>query len=412
MVLVLLVLAFTACGDDDDTDGQAAGGGSQESEVAGTLKVGANMELSGPSADLGLSRLYGYRAAVAEINESGGVKVGDETYELELVECDNETDPTQGVQCSRTLSEEEDMIMATAPDQGFEAGYEILKRTDMLVMGSGGAATVLLAEDAAAHPSLFNEGYGFDLITEAYFNQIQALRPDVKTFAALLPNDENGDAFQDLFTGASEKTGIEYLGAELHPPGATGDFSSFLTSLKAKNPDMVFVSFYTEVTVAAAQQATNLDVAPVLGSLSVQPSALADTDFRGHELILQQIGWDNSALEALSPENKQAFEEIDAASDGEDYVAAVASNGYLAVKMLQAAIEQAGSIDPKDLQEAMLTAEYDGPLGPAVMDAELHSMKVPLTTIVFNEDGTVELTVWDSIDATEPTETFPVEGLN
>lgn len=411
LLLVLASLVGAGCGGDDDGADGSDGTDAAGSDIAGTIKIGANLELTGPGAQLGRSTLYGYRAAVAEINENGGVEVGDETYELELVECDNETNPTQGVQCAREMVEEEGLVMALAPDQGFEAAYGILERAGIVVMGSGGPASVLLAQDAEGNPRLFNQGYGFDKIVEAYFNQIKALRPEVETFAALLPNDENGVAYNGLFEAAAENSPIEYLGAEMHPAGASGDFSSFLTSLKAKDPDMAFVSFYTEVTVPAAEQAVTLDVAPVLGSTSVQPSAFADTDFRGHEFILQLTGYDDSALESLEPDEQQAFERISAASDGDDYIAAVSTTGYLGVQMLRVAIEQAGSLEADAVAQAMLTAEYDGALGPASMNPESHSIEIPLTTVVFNADGSEDLTLWLSIDASEPTETFPIQDL-
>ena len=411
-VLVASLLAVAGCGGGDGGGGGTGDAASASGGSAGAIKVAANVEMTGPGAELGLSRLYGYQAAANAINDAGGIKVDGDTYQIEVVPCDNETEPTQGVQCARKAAEEEGVLLALAPDPGFESAYTLLKQKNVpLVFGSGGPVTALLAEDAEGNPSLFNEGYGFDLILEAYFNQIESLRPDVKTFAALLPQDDNGVVFDELFKEAAKTSSIEYLGTVFHPPAASGDFSSFLTSLKGKNPDMLYLGFYNDVVVPAAEQASNLDVAPVLGAHSIKPSVLAGADFRGTTMLDAQIGGDNAAADALPAEDKAAFEQIEAASKGKEFVAAVASNGYIALKVVEQAIQQAGSVDSEAVRQELLNIQYDGPLGPAAVDAALHAIKVPLSTIVFEPNGDVVQTNWDAIDADEPAQTFPIPEL-
>lgn len=77
----------------------SAGSGSTE----GTIKIGFSGPRSGPAAEGGNSIYMGVAAAVEDINSGGGIH----DRQVELVERDDEGDPTRGVNVIRDLASEE-----------------------------------------------------------------------------------------------------------------------------------------------------------------------------------------------------------------------------------------------------------------------------------------------------------------
>ena len=79
-VLVLLLLSsglLSGCGGTKTTT-------PQEVEV-GTITIGYIGGLTGPAAYLMTDALRGAQVAAWTVNESGGIKIGDKTYNVEIV---------------------------------------------------------------------------------------------------------------------------------------------------------------------------------------------------------------------------------------------------------------------------------------------------------------------------------------
>nr|WP_264357866.1 ABC transporter substrate-binding protein [Carboxydothermus hydrogenoformans] len=84
-LLAFLLLFTSACGN--------------KSSESDTIKIGANLELSGNVATLGQSGLNGIMLAVEEINNSGGV-LGKK---IEIVKYDNKSDNTEAASVATRL---------------------------------------------------------------------------------------------------------------------------------------------------------------------------------------------------------------------------------------------------------------------------------------------------------------------
>ena len=55
-----------------------------------TIRIGFNAPLTGPVAGWGLPGLHGCEIWAEQVNEAGGVKIGDQSYNVEFVSFDNE----------------------------------------------------------------------------------------------------------------------------------------------------------------------------------------------------------------------------------------------------------------------------------------------------------------------------------
>lgn len=69
------------------------------SEKTGVIKIGSIHDLSGNGSVLGNASVQGHKLAIEDINNAGGVKIGDTTYTLELVSYDCKSDPCSETSC-------------------------------------------------------------------------------------------------------------------------------------------------------------------------------------------------------------------------------------------------------------------------------------------------------------------------
>ena len=93
--MTLVVGLLAACGEDDA--GGADSNGNEESE---TIKIGVNLELSGPVASYGSSEADGIELAVEEINDAGGI----DGKQIELEKVDNKSDTAEATSAAIKLT--------------------------------------------------------------------------------------------------------------------------------------------------------------------------------------------------------------------------------------------------------------------------------------------------------------------
>jgi branched-chain amino acid transport system substrate-binding protein len=400
---LLAVLAFAVgCGDDEDS-----GDGGGEAASGETIKVGLNLEQSGPGSFFGQSRIFGATAAINKVNEDGGIKVGDKTYELEAVLCDNRTEATYGVRCAQEAVDE-GVLWTTTPDIGFEGAYQIFRENGILALGNGGVASAMLMEEPENHPLLAFEFLTYHQLVESHYSDLRAMFPDAKTVAGLIPDDANGRTYGEAFEEYAPDHGFEYVKQELHPPDATGDFTSYLTSLKAANPDVIWLGYYPQVVAAAAEQAAQLDAADVLMTEGLTTDDVKGVNHDGYPLLSAHgaYAWGEGFMPE-DPETREAVDAIDAEAGGEAYIPSIATMGYVGeIMAVVEAIEQAGTLEPEKIAEELKTAKYDGPLGPAT-GLDNRAIDLAQTSLLFSPDGTtMDVFQFDAGSSTEPSETF------
>ncbi|WP_165368168.1 ABC transporter substrate-binding protein, partial [Phytoactinopolyspora endophytica] len=358
--VLTVVGMLAACGP---SNGESADDTVGEDNV---IKMHANFEFSGPGSLYGISKVVGVRVAADLINAQGGIEVGGESYTLEVIECDNRTEATYGIQCAQQAADE-GVLWTAAPDLGFEGAYEIYKENDILTIGNGGAATDLLMDDPEGNPLLTFEFLTYRESAEANILHLRAMFPEVTRIATLFPNDANGQVYHETWRELAPEYGFEVVAQELHPTDATGDFSSYLTNLGQGDPELIHLGYLPNVAAAAAPQGAQLDVADIFSSEAVTFADLEGADLGSKPFVSLQYAY--NWFEGYEPEDDEwaaLIEQFDEAAEGEAYLPSVALLGFAGdTLMVKAAIEAADSLDPEDIAAAWPDAEYQGPFGPA-----------------------------------------------
>jgi len=206
-----------------------------------TVKLGMNIPMTGDYAPWGLPGLYGCEIIANDINAAGGVEIGGDRYNIEMVAYDHAYDTEKAVQGYKklVLQDKVSMVMML----GGSTVASILPWAERRKM----LTTTLLPSDITpdsdyliatceSHP-LYNVT-GVEYLAKNF--------PEAKTAAIVTNNDaEYGLQSAATYQAAFEVAGIEVVDVNLHGFDIT-DFAPVVSSVLAKNPDIfcMATSFY------------------------------------------------------------------------------------------------------------------------------------------------------------------------
>ena len=99
----------------------------------------------------------------------------------------------------------------------------------------------------------FRNLYRDDFQGEFIAKYIKNVLTELQSVGVLFDNDDYGRGLKDAFTAAAEMIGLNIVAAEAYDRDNT-DFKAQLTSIKAKNPDAIFVSgLYSQAALIVKQ---------------------------------------------------------------------------------------------------------------------------------------------------------------
>jgi branched-chain amino acid transport system substrate-binding protein len=226
-----------------------------------SLKIGVISPLSGPLAFYGTSMLRCVELAVKSINEKGtlgnngpGLLVGKDRYKLEIVNYDDSADPAKSVAGMRKLVEMYNVPVILGPfgTPQVWATQEVNQGLKVLFNG-------LSAADESRKKG--NALYIQERMPALYFGEPMAQVAFDKGFkkaAVLTDINKAYQAWGEKFSKKFQSLGGQVVAFESVDIKNTTDYHSIMTSLKAKNPEIIFVVMYEEPSALAAGHA--LDV--------------------------------------------------------------------------------------------------------------------------------------------------------
>jgi branched-chain amino acid transport system substrate-binding protein len=224
-----------------------------------TVKIGIIAPQSGPLAFYGISVLRGVELAMKTVNEKGtvgngpGILVGKERYRLEPVVYDDSGDPAKSVPGMRKLVEMYNIPVMMGPfgtpqataAQGVNVGLKVLFNGMSTSDAIRKRGNPLYIQERA--PGLyFGEPMAQACISKGY-----------KKAAVLTDINEAYVTWGKRFSQEFERLGGKVVASESVDIKHTTDYHSIMTSFKAKNPDIIFITMYEEAMALAASHAVD-----------------------------------------------------------------------------------------------------------------------------------------------------------
>jgi branched-chain amino acid transport system substrate-binding protein len=337
------------------------------------VSIGHSAPLTGPQAVNGKDNENGALLAVDELNKKGIVVAGKKVT-FKLVSEDDQADPKVGVQIAQKLADA-GVLAVLGP---YNSGVAIPASA---VYHSAGIPML----PVASNPSLTQQG--FNNIFRIGANDVQlggtmagfAVKSlGAKTAAVVDDRTAYGQGVAEEFTRVAKASGLKIVDTEYTNSSAT-DFLGILTTIKAKNPDVIFFGGYAAQGAPMAKQMRQRGLrAKLLGGDGICSADMGKVAGDAASIVYCAQG--GVSLDK-TPAGREFLAQYKAAYHTDTQVYAVSY--YDGMKLLADAMVKAGTTTDK----AKLTAElaktrYKGVAGLYSFDAHGDLKGAPTTVYV------------------------------
>jgi branched-chain amino acid transport system substrate-binding protein len=360
LVLSLVVASFAACGTKDtgsDTEG-TTGNGTEDFDD--TFLIGAIGPLTGGAASYGTSVKQGAEIAIAEINEAGGVTVGDKQFKLEMNFMDDEATPDKAVTSYNALMDAgADAILGTVTSGACLGIIDLTSEDGILQLTPSGSAKDITKYDNTFRLCFTDPVQG---VTMADF----AKELGYTKFAVIYNNsDEYSTGMMQAFVDQVTVNGGTVVASESFVKDDV-DFNTQLTAIKATDAEVIFVPAYYNDAAYITTQAAELGMdLPFLGGDGWDGVIAQTVDTS----VLEGAIFMSPFVASVEDPAVQAFvtkyEELYKATPDQ-----FAADGYDSVYVIAQAMEKAGSTDSAALISAMTQIELNGLTGKLTFNAD------------------------------------------
>ena len=216
-----------------------------------------------------------------------------------------------------------------------------------------------------------------------------------KAYVLTKQGDDYSAGLGHYFTQAFEELGGEVV-AETFPEG-NSDFTSYITSAKNAEADVIFAPTSTEAAALIIEQAAAQGVEVPLLAGDTWDSNVILNAAEGKNVSIFVTTFYQEGGNAEFDEGMKEFINSDstnlANNGGDDTVAAVTAMGYDAYFTALEALKAAGSTDPAAVNEALWNVTYDGVCGHIEFDENGHAAR----SAAFVKQANTETGAWDFV---------------
>ena len=334
-----------------------------------TLKLGVIAELTGDMPAVGASCRNAAEMAVKEINEAGGLQVGEEKMKVVLVVEDNAGKADQSAAAAQKLITQDEVLAIVGPNASRYAipASEIAESSETVLITPWSTNPKTTRDANTDEPkkyvfrACFIDPFQGRVLAKFALENLKAQKAAVLYDVASDYNKGIAEVFKENY----EALGGKIVAFETYTTNDK-DFSAQLTKIKAAAPDVIFLpNYYSEVPLQV-QQAQRLGItAPFIGSDSWGSNellTLGGTALEGYYFSTHY------AADNATPVAKSFIESYQKTYGVvPDDVAALT---YDAFGLLFTAIQNAGKADREAIRAALSTLpEYQGVTGDMKFEA-------------------------------------------
>ncbi len=337
------------------------------------VTIGHSAPLTGPQAANGKDNENGARLAIEELNKKG-VTVAGEAVTFKLDSEDDQADPKVGVQVAQKLVDS-GVVAVLGP---YNSGVAIPASK----VYSNANIPML---PVASNPTLTKQGLKNIFRIGASDEQLGGAMAlfaagtlKAKTAAIIDDRTAYGQGVAEQFEAVAKVHGIQIVDKEFTNSAAT-DFLSILTTIKGKNPDVIFFGGYAAQGAPMAKQMRQRGLrSKLLGGDGICSADMGKVAGDAASIVYCSQG--GTSLEKTA-EGRDFLKRYRAAYNADTQVYAV--NYYDGVKILADVMVKAGTTSDKAKLTAQLANEnYKGVAGTYSFDANGDLKGAPTTVYV------------------------------
>ena len=361
LTLIVAMLAVVA----------GCGGGSQPAKPADTtIKIGANLEMTGGIATFGQSTANGIKLALKEINAAGGV-LGKQ---ITLVVADNKSEPSESTNAITKLITQDKVVavLGAVASSNTLAASQVAHDNKVPFVSTSSTNPKVTVDGGKVKDFAFRICF-IDPFQGTVMANFATKTMKAKTAAIYIDNSSDySKGLAQFFEESFLKSGGKIVAKEAFLQ-KDKDFKATLTKLKALNPEVIFVPGYYEEVGLIVKQARELGMTmPLLGGDGWDSPKL--TEIAGAAALK-----DGFFSNHYSPEDKDPRVVKFVESYKKEYNQvpdALAALGYDAALMVVDAIKRANSAEPVKIRDALTqTKDLQGVTGKISLNAEHDPVK-------------------------------------
>lgn len=363
------------------------GRGSGPSEIV----IGASIPMTGVLSAFGSYEKWGYETAVKEVNDAGGIQIGNRKVPVKLILYDDESRPekvTANVQRLITRDKVVALLGSATPPLVL-AGAEVAERNKVpFVTGIAPIRAFLSART--------DWQYVWDIffdelnMTQVPFKVLDQLDTNRKV-ALFTDNEADGVQMGKLWNEYAPQYNYEIVYHASFPVGTT-DYGDMIRRAQEAGAEIVIAQMITPDTISLWKQMETLGYKPKAAFLEkgAEPVEFYEALGKSAEGVMVSGYW-----YPFTEEGKQLRDRFEKET-GNTYSQHIADT-YVAAKVLLDAIARAGSLDAEDIAKAIDETDKEYVIGHInFKKGEPHTSELPTfmlqwqngdTEVVFNEHG-------------------------
>ncbi|HEY7244274.1 MAG TPA: ABC transporter substrate-binding protein [Xanthobacteraceae bacterium] len=200
-----------------------------------TLRIGVIGPMSGPAAQWGVELARGAEMKADEINAAGGLKIGNVTYDIQIIPYDHKANAAEATTVVNRLvyQDKVNYIVGNAVGATTTAAQTITEPSKVLFLFVSWGKQSL----GPKYPFSFRETFSDVEVVEPFYRWLKEHKK-INTVALLDVNDQSGKATGASMVEAAKTLELKIL-ADEYFDRATTDFYPLLNRILAMKPDYV-----------------------------------------------------------------------------------------------------------------------------------------------------------------------------
>lgn len=325
-----------------------------------TVKIGTSVPLTGRLAAEGDLYKKGYELWAETVNAKGGIKVGNESYKVELLLYDDKSEPETATKLTDKLITQDkvDFLLATSSSGLVKSTATIAERYRKIMIAPIANAETLYKNNPKY---LFGQAPRASANMASYLDMIASKKLDVKSIVIVTADDLFPLATAKGIENAAKIKGVKIAGTVKYPKAST-DMSAVVSQLKALGADAVLhTSDYAEA-VALVRQMKEQKVTPKLFGFQDAPGMPDFVPNLGKDaeaICGTSWWWENAPFQDQLFGSAKQFADLYRKKFKTDLVPYRPAAAAAAAEILQLAIEKAQSLDTEKVREALLNNTFE-----------------------------------------------------
>jgi branched-chain amino acid transport system substrate-binding protein len=323
----------------------------------GTTKIGVITSVTGSLAAFGEAHKNGYAIALDEINAKGGV-LGKK---IELDFYDDQSKPDQAVQGVSKLVDQDNVpiILGSYSSESTKAIIgAVTQRETPLIIPTATADNVMDSKS----PWVFRICAGANDYAKATLDFLKA-NGAPKTIAIVYENTNFGQSNMKAMQAAAKAAGMNVVAVESYE-AKSPDYKAVLQRVKQANPEVIYFCSYLLDATTLMRQTREVDLNPKYYTSS--GTGFAAAEFPTDKGAGKNAEYTFSVSQWLPSAKWPGSKEFDAEyfKRFHSHPQYHAMQAYAALKVAAEAINQAKSVEPAKIRDAIKNMNLSTPFGP------------------------------------------------